>query len=273
MNNNVKWNFPYGKITLLKNEVHIWRSKLLFTTKQLNNFFSFLSNDEKNKAFKFSFKSDMNNYVASKAILRLILSRYLNLSPVDIVFYKNYYGKPFVLDKKIGFNMSHSNEYAIYAIAEHKMIGIDIEYIKESFDELAIAGKFFSNIEVQELKSVPEISRKEAFFNCWTRKEAFIKAKGTGLSTPLDSFDVSVISRESAESISIKMDNEEQNDWYLQNLNITSGYSSALVSQKKPDSIKYWDWNYTIEVIDRYSKTGKASAPHHERTVFDKIIV
>lgn len=263
MQDVIKWNFPYKKIILFSNEVHIWRARLSFTTQQLNTFFSFLTNDEKDRALKFSFKSDIHKFIISRAILRLIISRYLNLYPSEIVFFQNYYGKPFVVNQNLRFNVSHSNEYAVFAFTESKTVGIDIEFIREGFDEIEIAERFFSPKEIMELKSIPPFLRKKAFFNCWTRKEAFIKAKGTGLSTPLDSFDVAITPETLYKPICINQYDGDIGDLILYNLNIAKGYSSALVTQNKPDVMKFWDWNYTIEVIDRYNKTEKIFVNRH----------
>lgn len=254
---NAKWNFPYSKIYLNKNEVHIWRAKYSFTSKQIKNFLTLLSDDENKKAFNFYFQSDRNNYIASRAILRLILSRYIHTHPKVINFYYNYYGKPFILDANISFNISHSNELAVFAFSINSMVGIDVEYIHDGFNEMEIAEKFFSLSEINELKSVPQNQRKEAFFNCWTSKEAYIKAKGLSISTPLDSFDVSLLPWEPVKILIRGDNNDEENNWYLQRINIGKGYSSSIALQKRPSSFKLWEWNYTIEVIDRLTELNK----------------
>jgi 4'-phosphopantetheinyl transferase len=274
MKEKIKWNFPYGNVALDKNEVHLWRAKLNFTSRQVTKFTSFLSDDEKQKAFSFYSKTDTHNYIASRAITRLIISRYTNLEPAEIVFYYNYFGKPFVLTNNFGFNISHSKDFVICAVSGSKMVGIDIEFIKDGFNSLEIAERFFSKAEIDELKSVPFNLRNEAFFNCWTRKEAFIKARGIGLSLPLDSFDVSLMPGKPARILSIRNNDEgSQNYWHFQNLNVAKGYASALVLPYEPHAVRYWDWNYTIEIVDRYAKPLHTIIEGQTNLINDKLMV
>jgi 4'-phosphopantetheinyl transferase len=153
-----------------------------------------LSEQEKNRAERYKFDKDRKSYTVSRAALRLILGNYLKENPQKLNFSYNAYGKPSIespANRKIFFNVSHSGEYALIAASSDAELGIDLELMRE-LDYLDLAEHFFSDREQTEIKKLPTELLKKGFYTVWTRKEAFIKAIGLGLSFPLKEFDVSI---------------------------------------------------------------------------------
>ena len=161
-----------------------------------------LAADERTKAERYYFERDRLRFIIAHGVLRAILSLYLNESPKRLSFCEGSHGKPaLALDSggdSIRFNMSHSHRMALYAVTRSREVGIDLEFVRCDLEAEQIAERVFSPREIAELRALPAALRRNAFFLCWTRKEAYIKAKGEGLSLPLDQFDVSLIPGEPA---------------------------------------------------------------------------
>jgi 4'-phosphopantetheinyl transferase len=178
--------------------------------------------------------------------LRKILSAYLALAPDELRFVYNEYGKPFISDDQnrgaLSFNLSHSNGMALYAVTRGRVVGIDIEYIREDFATLEIAEHFFSKDEVAALKSLPTDQRTIGFFNCWSRKEAFIKAKGMGVSYPLDRFTVSLVPGEPPALLKVDDDMREARRWKMYELKPGANYAAALIAVEPPITLKQLHW-------------------------------
>jgi 4'-phosphopantetheinyl transferase len=155
-----------------------------------------LSRDERDRAEKFRFVRDQQHYVVARATLRRLLAERLHIAPEAVQLIETEYGKPKLAPAHSGagieFNVSHSGELALYAFASGRAIGVDVETIREVPDAGELAERFFSPAEAALLGSFPHEQRSLAFLACWTRKEAFIKALGLGLSCPLDAFDVTI---------------------------------------------------------------------------------
>ncbi len=245
----IEWHIPPKNLNMKSDEVHIWLASLDIDRTSLKNLKKILSEDEIKRAEKFYFEKDKNHFIACRSILRNILSLYLNVPAGDIKFSYNPYGKPSVPEKKISFNLSNSYGLAIYGITCDKEIGIDIEHIPEDFSWEEIVEQFFSKKEIMELYKTPCDMRKKAFFNCWTRKEAYIKAKGMGLSIPLDSFDVSLIPGEPVKLLEVRGKKEEKSRWFLKEILINNNYISALAVEGYNLTFKYWKWNHLKELL------------------------
>jgi len=215
-------------MTIHGNEVHIYSSSLELTADKLIESESLLSPDELQKAYRYKFEKDRNHYITGRAILRNILCKYLNQSPDKITFSYSEKGKPFIKDSPIKFNLAHSRDKAVFAFAKDVEVGIDIEYMRELPDALQIAKRFFSDDEVNEFLKVSEDNIRSAFFNCWTRKEAFIKAVGEGLSFPLKDFTVTLMPGVNPEIKWIKDKDDEVKEWSLVNIQADQNYVSSL---------------------------------------------
>src|SRR5215831_2258301 len=180
-------------------------------------YWSLLAEDERNRADRFAFPSLRAKYVLSRGILRTLLGRLLGLKAQALNFSYGEAGKPFLPSgpHSLEFNLSHSGEMVAYAFTKCGLVGIDIEQRRELRDLEGIAERFFGPVEYQELMSLDPTSQQLAFFNCWTRKEAYIKAVGGGLSIPLDSFRVSLLSGQAAALLALENDCNEARQWIM----------------------------------------------------------
>ena len=157
-----------------------------------------LSPPERARAAHFRFTRDRRRFVVRRGRLRELLAGRLGCAPGDVALTCNAYGKPRLGRGELRFNLSQSGEIALYALAEGREVGCDIEWRDDALPVEALAAQFFSPQEATGLRALPPDRRAEGFFNCWTRKEAFVKARGLGLSFPLDAFEVSLAPDEPA---------------------------------------------------------------------------
>jgi 4'-phosphopantetheinyl transferase len=234
------WLSPPSNLTLTDNEIHVWKADLNCEKADIQQLFSLLSPDEQQKAARFYFEKDRHHYSTARGLLRLILSSYLAQGPRNIRFNYNSYGKPALDSDLLQFNVSHSHELALYAVARHCNVGIDLEYMRTDFGWRQIAEQYFSTQELHSLVQLPESQQCRAFFDGWTRKEAYIKAKGQGLSIPLSQFDVSLSPIEPAALLHTQWDPLEPAQWTLHALNPGEGYAGAIAVQGRDCQIRYW---------------------------------
>jgi 4'-phosphopantetheinyl transferase len=189
-------------VKLQRGEVHVWFARLDRTPARLTRMRTILSPDEIARADRFYMEVHRNRFIAARALLRNLLAGYLEQPPEAIRFEYNEWGKPAlapgIVASDLRFNLSHSQDLAMYAFVLERDVGVDIEMIRAEVANERIAENFFSPWEVETLRALPREHQAEAFFNCWTRKEAYVKARGQGLSIELASFDVSLVPGEEA---------------------------------------------------------------------------
>jgi 4'-phosphopantetheinyl transferase len=233
-------------LTLAVDEVHIWRIDLARQDDEIRRCRQVLSADEVERADRFYFERDRTRFTVARAAMREILSRYTGLAAMELRFSYGPKGKPELSagmeQTGIRFNLSHSAELALLAVARGLQVGIDVEWIKADFGSDEIAERFFSATEVQTLRSLPASQRVEAFFSCWTRKEAYIKALGEGLSVPLDSFAVAFGPAIAAALLHVKVDPAEVERWSMYDIEVSEGYEAALVAEGKNHQLKQMEW-------------------------------
>jgi 4'-phosphopantetheinyl transferase len=196
-------------------------------------FESILAEDEVDRANRFHFHNHRERFVTGRGLLRVILSSYLGVPPREIIFTYGSHGKPGLKRQDgqpaIQFNLAHSHGTAIYAMTQDRSVGVDIESIQADFPVEDVAKNFFSVAELTALQALPNTLRTEAFFKCWTRKEAFVKALGDGLSCPLRDFDVSLAPGEPARLLRIGWAPEETSRWCMVDIDAVPGFSGAMV--------------------------------------------
>jgi len=226
--------------------VHVWRAVLDQSPSQVAGLLDTLAEDERARAGRFYFPIDRERFIVARGVLRAILGLYLNRAAQTVSFRYGSHAKPPLACESGGnalhFNMSHSRGVALYAITRGRAIGIDLEFIREDLEVDQVAGRFFSQREIATLRALPAGLRRYAFFLCWTRKEAYIKARGEGLSLPLDQFDVSLIPGEPAVLLRTQPDPDEALRWSLRELSIGPGYASALAVEGHGWSLCCWEW-------------------------------
>jgi 4'-phosphopantetheinyl transferase len=192
---------------------------------------------------RFRFERDRRRYLTGRGLLRSLLGRYLAMAPQDLRFETTAAGKPHLApgQGQLQFNLTHSGEYVLFAIADGRAVGIDVEEVHDDFDVGQVAVHFFSPHEQRELETFTGRARIEAFFACWTRKEAYVKARGAGLSLPLDQFDVSLRPGEPARLIATRPDPAEATRWQLGGLDVAAGYKAALAVEGQGWTPRSWD--------------------------------
>ena len=238
------WQLPNADLSLPRSEVHVWRA-LLDQPQSLTAFLASLAHDEQERAARFLFQKDRQRFIAARGLLRAILSRYLNLRPDDLSFGYSAHGKPFLASAPGGdlrFNVSHSHGLALFAFARERDLGIDVEQMRPEVAGQRIAERFFSAAEVAALRELPAEQQREAFFNCWTRKEAYIKARGEGLSLSLDQFDVSLAPGQPPALLRTAMAADEASRWSMIELAPTAVYKAALVVEGQDWQLRCWQW-------------------------------
>ncbi len=229
--------------------VHVWLVDLSDET-LVNQCVKLLSEDEKERANKFHFDKDRSHFIIARGVLRQVLSLYLSKKSTDIQFEYGKNGKPFLPKNPLQFNLSHAGEIALIGLTKKNIIGIDVEVINPKVEVERVAKHFFAKGEIEELMSLPQAQRHEAFFNCWTRKEAFIKATGDGLSFPLDQFEVTLKPDEKAELLATHFNENERDKWLLFDLKMKEGYKAALAVKGKIEEIKYFNWEHHMQGQD-----------------------
>jgi 4'-phosphopantetheinyl transferase len=188
-----------------------------------------LAPDEKDRAARFRFDHLRHSFILARGALRILLGRYLNASPASIQFKYGSKGKPtLTVPPLVDFNASHSGGLAVFAFTAHCEIGVDVEQIRPLSDMQNIADRFFCSEEAAELMSLTANQREHAFFLCWTRKEAYIKAIGDGLSAPLNDFRVTVQPGQPARFIHIAHNANDAKNWTLSDLELAPNYAAAL---------------------------------------------
>ena len=223
-------------LPLEDNGVHVWCASLKQTAAELEHLHRVLSREEIERANRFHFARDRNHFIAARGLLRTTLGRYLEADSAELRFCYSPNGKPDLAPEfalgDLRFNLSHSGEIVLFAITRGRRIGVDVEKIRTDFETEHVAERFFSLAESSRLRALPAEQKHEAFFACWTRKEAYVKATGDGLSLPLDQFDVSVAPGEPAVLQNTRPDPAEARRWYLQALKVEPGYAAALAVER-----------------------------------------
>jgi len=241
MDNPGAWQSPPSKLSLAEDEIHVWRASLDLEKEALDRCASVLSQDEKLRASRFLFPRDRDHFVAARGILRELLGKYAAIPPAQLEFKYGGHGKPAVRaesgESQVHFNLSHSRGLAIYAFARNRELGIDLEPIRPEFAGEGIAERYFSTRELGEWRKLTPELRADAFFLCWTRKEAYVKARGEGLRIPLASFSVTLTPGQPE-----KLHSVDSARWRLHSFQPAPDFAAAVVGEGKDWRLLQWDW-------------------------------
>jgi len=220
-------------------ELHIWHGPLFFSPDHAD-LERLLSHDEISRAEKFLAPDARNSFASSRAILRKLLSDYTAIDAPALRFASGPHGKPFLstpAPMPINFNLSHSHRTGLIAFAGSAEIGVDLERIRADFAAMEIADHFFSPTERAHFANLPPQSRTAAFFRCWTRKEAYLKARGAGMSIPLDTFSV-----ELAHDHPQLIRDESGSAWSCYNLDLSQDFAAAVVAAGEGWQLRFFEW-------------------------------
>ena len=237
--------FPIeASLPLPDDEVQLWRVDLEAIGGDEARWQQVLSSDELARASRFHFSRDRQHFVAARALLRRILGSYLAMDPNSLSFSYSKKEKPSLgpahVDSGITFNLSHSGGIALFAFSRRRDVGIDVEQVRRDSDLEAIARRFFSAREQSQLAASPTEEKFDAFFRCWTRKEAYIKATGDGLSLALSEFDVSLRAGDTNALLETRPDGSEARRWLLQEVPAGPGYIAALCVRGQDWKLNAW---------------------------------
>ena len=240
------WGGFNRNYTLPEDEVHVWQTNLDLAAYGFAQLRQILSWDERARADRFHFEIDRRRGIIGRGYLRLLLGQILDLPANEVRLEYDEFGKPGLIPgqgRRLEFNVSHSGELILIAIATGRAVGVDVERIRTDLDPDSIAAQFFSASERKILAALPGPARCRAFFACWTRKEAYLKAKGVGLSLPLDQFDVSFLPDEEPQLLATRPDPAEALNWKLQALDVAADYAAALAAAGSNWKLKCWNWH------------------------------
>ncbi len=239
------WSNFAADFDLPEKEAHVWLASLADAGISLDPLADCLSLAERERAARFKFLPDKTHYLIAHVALRSILGMYLNVHPDKIEFSSGPVGKPQLAQKFLGseikFNLSHSGEIALIAITRAIEVGIDVERIQEDFAFESIAQRFFTSREVAALQDLPPDLRREAFYKCWTSKEALIKGKGLGLSGSLDEVQIRLTATGVLVIAALA-------DWALAELSPISGYAAALAINQIDGESRCYRWEPSLPV-------------------------
>jgi 4'-phosphopantetheinyl transferase len=228
------WRKPPHSFHLSEAEVHVWRTELDPPAEDVERHEQTLTPDELARADRFYFPRDRRQFIVARGVLRALLGAYLGIPPDQVRFRYAPQGKPALdtdameMGGRLQFNLSHSGTLALFAFVRRRQIGVDLESVHREVSVDQISNRFFTPREITALRSLPEDDRREAFFRAWTRKEAYIKARGEGLSLGLDQIDVSPALGEPTEFVRLPDLSGGAEGWSLHDLQPGPGYIGAL---------------------------------------------
>jgi 4'-phosphopantetheinyl transferase len=224
--------------TLPAGEVHVWLVHVPDVRARLQELGALLSPDERDRVARFKFEKHRERAQVSRGVLRLLLGHYTGRDARPLVFSYNPHGKPAMTGHNVHFNASHSGDYVAFAFTRVAIVGVDIEQIRENMTEHeAIAERYFATREKDQLRALPEGERLHGFFQLWTRKEAFIKARGNGLFSDLARFETALDG-----SRVVSVDGVLADDWWMSPLPDVTGYAGTVAVNAGSCTPRFWQW-------------------------------
>lgn len=239
------WKEPPSDTALANDEVQVWSVDLDQPSSRVGELFHFLSPDEQQRASRFQIEQKRLENVVGRATLRRLLGKFLALDPAALVFNYTSRGKPELagaLAGKLHFSVSHSGGLALIAVTRLCPIGVDVEHVRPRRYDIEVARRFFTTRESTVLESLPEADRPAAFFNLWTRKEAWLKATGVGIAESMNRVELSFLPGEPAHILSVADAPDEAGKWTLAGLNPATGFIGALAVRARDLNVLCRHW-------------------------------
>jgi 4'-phosphopantetheinyl transferase len=240
------WDLPPDQRQLTDQNVHIWTASLKKPAEHISSLEQMLSPDEQARAQHFKFETDRNRFITGRGLLRTILSSYVQVDPAQLRFTYSKRGKPTLEygpgHEPLHFNVAHSKNLILIAVTKACAVGVDVEWIHPMNDAEDIAARFFSPREAAKLMALTNEQRIPAFFNLWTRKEAWLKATGDGLSEMLKEVEASFLPDEPARVLAISGNTEAAKRWTLLGLTPASEFTAAIAAEARDLQFSCWQW-------------------------------
>lgn len=232
------WLAPPSNLRLNDDEVHLWKADLDPVPKNISALFNLLNEEEQNRVKRFVFEKDKNRFTAARGILRHLLGRYTNCLGKDVEFTVGPAGKLALRDNsQLRFNLSHSEGLVLYALSLGRELGLDVENQTRQSSNREIVERYFSAKEQAEFLAMDPALQEAAFYLGWTRKEAYLKARGEGLQERLKDFDVSL----SPEQPAI-LRSDDAACWDLYSFCPKLGFVATLVVERGKGILRHWEW-------------------------------
>lgn len=240
------WLLAPRSLPLLDEEIHLWRADALSFSMHERMLTALLTEAELEKANRFRQRPDRSRSILARAVLRDILGRYMETDPQGLQFLVTGHGKP-ILNPEVHsdaphFSVSHSGNVVLFAFARRYDVGVDVEAIRSDLDVIEIAERFFAPSEIDELMALSAKSRLRAFFDGWSRKEAYLKARGEGIGSGLDRFAVAMAPCGHARLISDDRYPEQVASWFLFDIPFGSDYAAAVAIRNCALRTRHWIW-------------------------------
>jgi 4'-phosphopantetheinyl transferase len=247
-----------------KDDVHVWPLRLDLAPAAQARLETLLSDDELARAQRFARAADRNRYVCAHGLLRLVLARYIGLRPEDVAFGTGRGGKPRLANRRgPRFNLSHADGLGLLAVSGGREVGVDLEKVRELGHLGELARRCFSPVEQAAFAAIAEARQLRAFFAGWTRKEAFLKALGDGLSRRLDSFDVAL--KPGAPARLLRVQGAPRAHYALRALRPAAGYEGAVAADGRRITLRWWPWAKVAALAGIRDAEGRAPAARARR--------
>jgi 4'-phosphopantetheinyl transferase len=243
------WHTPSHTLDLPADAVHVWQVDLRVSSDRVQRLAATLAPDEQARAARFRFPEHRERFIVAHGALRDILSRYLDLPADHLTFSTTPHGKPALTVPDhawLQFNLSHSSDLALIAVIRNHPIGIDVEYINPPDNFPRLIEQYFSENENAAFLALPESKRAAAFFAGWTRKEAYVKALGTGVSLPLDHFDVTMDPDAPARILADRRYPHHVETWSLLTFTPAPPYIAALATEIPHPTLTFYQYHHTL---------------------------
>lgn len=226
--------------SLANDEVHVWRCSLDDDAAGFDHRLACLSREEQERAARFKLDRPRCQFVMARSALRSLIGAYLEIDPVDVRFRTSEHGKLHLFNSpgQLEFNLSHSHDLALFAFSRQAPVGIDVEWLGREVATAEIAGRYFSRLEQDQLNDLPAEERPRGFMECWTRKEAYLKARGSGLSREPRTFSVSLAPTGNASLLEDQIEPSAAHQWRVYPLELTNDYCGALATAVVPGGVK-----------------------------------
>ena len=239
------WRSARGEECVGMGQIHVWRADLSMAAQAADNLEPLLADGERERAVRYPRQEDRRRFIAARAILRQVLAHYIGNRPENLSFVYGEHGKPALAGdlghERLEFNMSHSGEMALYAVARSRRVGVDIEYPRPKVNYMRIAERFFSIEEFEELTALPTEAQYAAFYRCWTHKEAYVKARGDGIAAGLGTFSVSL--EECSKLLRSDDGPDEIDRWRFLALEPGGQYVAALCVAGQDMELSCFEWS------------------------------
>jgi 4'-phosphopantetheinyl transferase len=244
---NFPQSLPDEPLHLNASDVHVWHTSLLLADSLLSQLRAFLSPEERARAERFVFEDARVRFIAAHGMLRTIVSRYVNERPGTLTFTSGRHGKPSLAGphgvvQRVRFNLAHSHDSALIAVASNREVGIDLERIRSDVESLKLAERFFSPHEFERLRHLPTDQANRLFFILWTSREAYLKARGTGLTLGLDRFEVQLVPEEPMARIRLFGESREHENCLIRILSLGPEYAGAVAAEGEDWRVSYRQW-------------------------------